>query len=88
MGKKGNTKGKQQNGKETQYKRKIIEWERKAIQKENNRMGKTRDRFKKNRDTKGTLHAKMNTKKDRNGIDLTEAEDVARIHRRTIQKRF
>ena len=55
---------------------------------ENNRMGKTRDRFKKNRDTKGTLHAKMNTKKDRNGIDLTEAEDVARIHRRTIQKRF
>ena len=51
-------------------------------------MGKTRDRFKKNRDTKGTLHAKMNTKKDRNGIDLTEAEDVARIHRRTIQKRF
>ena len=47
-------------------------------------MGKTRDRFKKNRDTKGTLHAKMNTKKDRNGIDLTEAEDVARIHRRTV----
>ena len=42
---------------------------------ENNRMGKTRDRFKKIRDTKGTFHAKMGTIKDRNGIDLTEAED-------------
>ena len=41
---------------------------------ENNR--KTRDIFKKIRDTKGTLHAKMNTIKDRNGIDLTEAEDI------------
>ena len=53
---------------------------------ENNRMGKTRDHFKKIRDTKGTFHAKMNTIKDRNGMDLTEAEEVARIHR-TIQKR-
>ena len=43
---------------------------------ENNRMGKTRDLFKKIRDTKGTLHAKMSTIKDRNGMDLTEAEDV------------
>ena len=43
---------------------------------ENNRMGKTRELFKKIRDTKGTLHAKMSTIKDRNGIDLTEAEDV------------
>ena len=43
---------------------------------ENNRMGKTRDLFKKIRDTKGTFHAKMGTKKDRNGMDLTEAEDV------------
>ena len=42
----------------------------------NNRMGKIRDLFKKIRDTKGTVHAKMSTKKDRNGIDLTEAEDV------------
>ena len=41
---------------------------------ENNRMGKTRDLFKKIRDTKGTFHAKMSTIKDRNGIDLTEAE--------------
>ena len=39
-------------------------------------MGKIRDLFKKIRDTKGTLHAKMGTKKDRNGIDLTEAEDI------------
>ena len=42
----------------------------------NNRMGKTRDLFKKIRDTKGTFHTKMNTIKDRNGIDLTEAEDI------------
>ena len=57
---------------------------------ENNRMGKTRDVFKKIRDTKGTFHAKMGTIKDRNGMDLTEAEDikVAKIHRRTIQKIF
>ena len=58
---------------------------------ENNIMGKSRDLFKKIRDTKGTFHAKMNTIKDRNGMDLTEAEVIkkrwARIHRRTIQKR-
>ena len=43
---------------------------------ENNRMGKTRDLFKKIRDTRGTFHAKMDTVKDRNGMDLTEAEDI------------
>ena len=43
---------------------------------ENNRMGKTRDLFKKIRDTKGTFHAKMDTIKDRNGMDLTEAEAI------------
>ena len=43
---------------------------------ENNRMGKTRGLFKKIRDTKGTFHAKMGTIKDRNGMDLTEAEDI------------
>ena len=43
---------------------------------ENNRMGKTRDIFKKIKDTKGTLHAKTGTIKDRNGMDLTEAEDI------------
>ena len=52
---------------------------------ESNRMGKTRDLFKKIRDTKGRFYAKMSTIKDRNGLDLTE--EVARIHRRTIQKR-
>ena len=45
---------------------------------ENNRMGKTRDLFKKIRDTKGTFHAKIGTIKDRNGMDLTEAEDKKR----------
>ena len=55
---------------------------------ENNRMGKTRDFSKKIIDTKGTFHAKMGSIKDRNGMDLTEAEEeVARIHRRTIQER-
>ena len=43
---------------------------------ENNRMGKTRDLFKKIRDTKGTLHAKMGSIKDKNGMDLTEAEEI------------
>ena len=43
---------------------------------ENNRMGKSRDLFKKIRDTKGTFHAKMGTREDRNGLDLTEAEDI------------
>ena len=58
---------------------------------ENNRMGKTRDFFKKIRDTKGTFHAKMGTVKDRNGMDLTEAEDIKKRwqeHRRTIKKFF
>ena len=46
--------------------------------KENNRMGKTIDLFKKIRDTKGNFHAKLGTIKDRNGMDLTEAEDIKR----------
>ena len=58
---------------------------------ENDGMGNTRDLFKKIRDTKGTFHAKMGSINDRNGRALTEAEDikeeVARIHRRTVQKR-
>ena len=45
---------------------------------ENNRMGKTRDLFKKIRDTKGTFHAEMGSIKDRNGMDLTEAEDIVK----------
>ena len=50
-------------------------------------MGKTRDLFKKIRDTKGTFHAKMGTIKDKNGIDLTEAEDIKRteeLHRKDL----
>ena len=43
---------------------------------ENNRMGKTRDLFKKMRDTKGTFHAKIGSIRDRNGMNLTEAEDI------------
>ena len=58
---------------------------------ENNGMGKTRDLFKKIRDTKGTFHAKMGSIKDRNGMDIIEAEDIKKrwqqIHKRTIQKR-
>ena len=50
-------------------------------------MEKTRDLFKKIRDTKGTFHAKKSTIKDRNDMDLTEAEEVAKIHRKSIQKR-
>ena len=46
---------------------------------ENNRMGKTRDLLKKIRDTKGTFHAKMGTLKDRNGMDLTEAQDIKKM---------
>ena len=57
--------------------RKTIEW------------GKTRDLFKKIRDTKGTFHAKVGTIKDRNGMDLTEAEDIKKWqeYTETVQKR-
>ena len=57
---------------------------------ENNKMGKTRDLFKKIRDAKGTFHAKMGSIKDRNGLDLTEAEDIKKRwqeYRITVQKR-
>ena len=57
--------------------------------KENNRIGKTRDLFKKIRDTKGTFHAKVGTIKDRNGMNLTEAEDMKKRWQNTqsmIQK--
>ena len=58
-------------------KKAFLRYERKEIE-ENNKMGKTRDLFKKIRDTKGTFHAKMGSLKDRNGMDLTEAEDIKR----------
>ena len=55
---------------------------------ENNRMGKTRDPFKKIRDTKGIFHAKMCTIKDRNGMDLTEAEDIKKRWQEYTEKLF
>ena len=55
---------------------------------ENKRMGKTRDHFKKIRDTKGIFHAKMGSIKDRNGMDLTEAEDIrSEEHTSELQSR-
>ena len=56
-------------------KKAILRDQRNEIE-ENNRMGKTRDLFKKIRDTKGTFHANLGTIKDRNGMELTEAEDI------------
>ena len=56
-------------------KKAFVSDQRKEIE-EKNRMGKTRDLFKEIRDTMGTFHAKMGTIKDRNGMDLTEAEDI------------
>ena len=53
---------------------------------ENNRIGKTRDLFKKIRDTKGTFHAKMSSIKDRNGMDLTEAENIKKSCKRLDKK--
>ena len=53
---------------------------------ENNRMGKTRVLFKKIRDTKGILHAKMGTIKDRNGMDLTEVEDLKKRRQENIEE--
>ena len=59
-----------------------------ANKQENNRMGKTRDLFKKIRDTKGLFHAKMSTIKDRNGMDLTEAEDVKKRWREYTEELY
>ena len=55
---------------------------------ENNRIGKTRDLFKKIRDTKGTFHAKMGSIKDRNGMDLTEAEDIKKRWQEYIEELY
>ena len=53
---------------------------------ENNRMGKTRDLFKKTRDTKGTFHANTGTIKDRNGMNLTEAEEIKKTWQEYIEE--
>ena len=55
---------------------------------EHNRMGMTRDLFKKIRDTKGIFHAKMSSKKDRNGLDLTEAEDIKKRWQEYIEELY
>jgi len=55
---------------------------------EKNRMGRTRDLFKKIRDTKGTFHAKMGSIKDRNGMDLTEAEDIKKRWQENTEELF
>ena len=55
---------------------------------ENNRMGKTRDLFKKIRDTKGIFHAKMGSIKDRNGMDLTEAEDIRKRRQKYTEELY
>ena len=55
---------------------------------ENNRMGKTRHIFKKIRDIKGTFHVKMGTIKDRNGMDLTEAEEIKKKWQEELYKKF
>ena len=55
---------------------------------ENNRMGKTTDLFRKIRDTKGTFHAKMGSIKDRNGMDLTEAEDIKKRWQEYIEEQY
>ena len=55
---------------------------------ENNRMGETRDLFKKIRDTKGTFHAKMGSIKDRNGMDLTEAEDIKKRWQKYLEELY
>ena len=55
---------------------------------ENNRMGKTRALLKKIRDTKGTFHAKMDTIKYRNGMDLTEAEDIKKLWQEYIEELY
>ena len=70
----------------TRDKKDILSNQCKEIE-ENNRMGKTRNLFKKMRDTKGIFHAKMGSIKDRNDMDLTEAEDIKKRwqeHRRTV----
>ena len=55
---------------------------------ENSRMGNTRDLFRKIRDTKGTFHAKMGTIKDRNVMDLTEAEDIKKMWQESIEELY
>ena len=72
-----------QSSKEQQRDKKAFLSEQCKEMEENNTMGKTRDLFKKIRDTKGTFHTKMGSIKDRDGMDLTEAEDIKRWQKYT-----
>ena len=72
---------------ETQTQRMDLWTQQKKIE-EKNRVEKTRDLFKNIRDTKGTLHAKMGTIKDTNGIDLTEAEDIKKRWQEYIEELY
>ena len=80
------------NAKKTKNMQRIARRDKKAFLrdqcKENNRMGKTRDLFKKIRDTKGALHAKMGSIKDRNSTDLTEAEDIKKRWQEYTEKLY
>ena len=69
------------------YKKALLSDQCKEIE-ENNRMGNTRDLFKKIRDTKGTFHAKMGSIKDRNGMDLREAEDIKKRRQEYTEKLY
>ena len=69
------------------HKKAFLGYQCKEIE-ENNRMGKTRDLFKKIRDTKGIFHAKVGSIKDRNGMDLTEAEDIKKRWQEYIEELY
>ena len=73
-----------QSSKEWQNKKAFLSDQCKEVE-ENNRMGKTSVLFKKIRDTKGTFHAKMGLIKDRNGMDLTEADDIKKRWQQSVQ---
>ena len=68
--------------------KKAFLWDQCKEIEENNRMGKTRDLFKKIRDTKGTIHAKMGSIKDKNGMDLTEGEDIKKTWQEYIEELY
>ena len=75
------------NSKERLKKKAFLSDQCKEIE-ENNRMGKTRDLFKKIRDTKGTFHAKVGSIKDRNCMDLTEAEDIKKRWQKYVEELY
>ena len=77
-----------QSSKEQQEEKKALFSDQCKEIEEKNRMGKTRDLVKKIRDTKGTFHAKMGSIKDRNGMDLTEAEDIKKRQQEYMEELY